>query len=597
LKVSEWADKYRKLSPESSAEPGQWDTNRAPFQREIMDTYNDPSVKETWVKKSAQVGWTEILNNVIGYIVAQEPGPTILVQPTKEMAEAWSKDRLAPMLRDSPALHNKVKTQQRSSGNTMLHKTFPGGHITMAGSNSPSSLASRPIRNALFDEVDRFPPSAGEEGDPVNLTKKRTTTFWNRTIFGGSTPTVKGASRIDLAYESGDQRKYYVPCPHCGHMQTLKWSQDTVIFDKHNPLITAYYRCESCAGEIHDRHLLPMLRKGQWRASKPFNGVASFHINELYSPWVTFGEMARNFIDAKRGGRETLKTWINTALGECWEERGERPAWESIKARAEPYQLMTVPSGGLLLTAGVDTQNDRLAVSVVAWGKGSESWRVYYTELMGDPNQQQVWDQLTRVLEYPYEHATGVKMRIVSACIDSGGHRTQAVYNYIRGKGPQVIAIKGMSTPGKPPLGRPSRVDVAWNGQTVPNGIELWPLGVDTIKAVVYGFLKNTEHGPGFFHTPLGLVDEYYKQLTAEELITKTKAGVPYQVWNATGRNEALDCEVYAYAAAVRAGLDTMNWDDLQAKVSTKARHLQEPASVPSPGKRKRKGTLSQVKL
>lgn len=263
-----------------------------------MDAIADPAVREVIVQKSAQVGWTEILLNVIGYHVHQDPSPILMVQPTLEMAEAFSKDRLAPMVRDTPALRGLIADpRSRDSGNTLLHKTFPGGHITMAGANSPAGLASRPIRLALFDEVDRFPVSAGAEGDPVSLGRKRTTTFWNRKTLMGSTPTVKGESRIEAAFEGGDQRYYYVPCPHCDEFQRLVWAQ--VKWDEGQP-DTARYVCQHCGTMLTDADKPQMLRAGEWRASRPSQGIASFHISELYSPWVTWPEMARSFLEAKR---------------------------------------------------------------------------------------------------------------------------------------------------------------------------------------------------------------------------------------------------------------------------------------------------------
>ena len=320
LTVSDWADAERRLSSESSAEPGIWRTDRAPYQRGIMDAVADETVREIWVMKSAQVGWTEILNNVIGYHIHQDPAPMLLVQPTLEMAEAWSKDRLAPMVRDTPALAERIADpRSRDSGNTLLHKKFAGGHLTVAGANSPAGLASRPIRIVLFDEVDRYPASAGTEGDPISLGKKRAATFWNRKVLAGSTPTIKGSSRIESGFESGDQRFYHVPCVHCGELQRLVWSQ--VRWPDGQPEL-AVYACVACGAELTDADKPKMLRAGQWVASRESRGIASFHISELYSPWSTWADMAVAFVQAKKLP-ETLQTWINTSLGETFEERGD----------------------------------------------------------------------------------------------------------------------------------------------------------------------------------------------------------------------------------------------------------------------------------
>src|SRR5882672_4269896 len=267
LTVSQWADAHRRLSSESSAEPGEWHTSRAPYQRGLMDAVADPAIREIWVMKAAQIGWTEILNNVIGFHIDQDPAPILLVQPNLEMAEAWSKDRLAPMIRDTPALRGKIADPRaRDTGNTLLHKTFAGGHLTIAGANSPAGLASRPIRIVLFDEVDKFPSSAGAEGDPISLGKKRSTTFWNRKMLAGSTPTIKGSSRVEEGFEASDQRYYFVPCPHCQEFQRLTWPQ--VRWPEGRPE-AAVYVCQHCGAEISEAQKPAMILAGEWRASKP----------------------------------------------------------------------------------------------------------------------------------------------------------------------------------------------------------------------------------------------------------------------------------------------------------------------------------------
>lgn len=279
LTVSEWSDRNRVLSPEASAEAGQWNTFRAEYQRGIMDSLNDPLIDTVVVMKSSQVGWTEILNNVAGYYIDQDPSPILAVQPTVDMGKAWSKDRFSPMLRDTPCLRGKVRDARvRDSGNTVLHKTFPGGHITIGGANSPAGLASRPIRIVLGDEIDRWPHSAGTEGDPWKLACKRTTTYWNRKKIVGSTPTIKGFSRIESLFEESDQRRYYVPCPHCDEFQVMKWAQ--VQWPEGQPQDACYY-CEVCGGEITDTDKLAMIRLGEWRAESESRGVAGFHLNEL----------------------------------------------------------------------------------------------------------------------------------------------------------------------------------------------------------------------------------------------------------------------------------------------------------------------------
>jgi phage terminase large subunit GpA-like protein len=369
LTVSQWADAHRVLSPEASSEPGRWSTARAEYQRGIMDAMSDPDVETVVVMKSAQVGWTEIVNNVVGFHIHQDPAPILVVQPTVEMAETWSKDRLAPMLRDSPVLREKVANPRaRDSGNTLLHKGFAGGHLTMAGANSPAGLASRPIRLVLFDEVDRFGASAGAEGDPITLGRKRTTTFWNRKILMGSTPTTSGVSRIERAFLSSDRRRYHVPCPHCGHEQVLRWPR--VKWPEGRPA-EALYHCEDCGAGWSDAQRWRAVKMGRWIAEGEFNGVAGFHINELASTWRKLAETVKDFLDAK-DEPEMLKAWVNTALGETWAGGGEAPDWRASMTGASlaawPCASMGVGADGI---GGRAAAPERHRVCVVGLGAGA----------------------------------------------------------------------------------------------------------------------------------------------------------------------------------------------------------------------------------
>jgi phage terminase large subunit GpA-like protein len=544
LTVSQWADLHRRLPAESAAEPGQWRTDRAPFQRGIMDAVSDPLVREVWVMKSAQVGWTELLLNVIGFHVDQDPAPMLLVQPTLDIGESFSKDRLAPTVRDTPVLRDKIKdAKSRDSGNTLLHKTFPGGHITIGGANSPAGLASRPIRVALFDEIDRFPPSAGTEGDPISLGRKRTTTFRNRVVMAGSTPTIKGASRIESGFESGDQRFYYVPCPHCDTFQRLVWAQ--VRWDEGRP-DTAAYACQHCGAVLTDADKGEMLRQGEWRASKPTTGIASFHISELYSPWVTWPEMARSFLEAKRLP-ETLQTWINTALGECWEDKGETLEGGALAGRVEAYTPDHVPAGVKLVTIGTDVQDDRLEATVWGWGDGEEAWRLGHHVMRGDPGQASLWAEHDDLLKRRYTTDDGRTLVMEACCIDSGGHYTEQVYRYAAArKRFRVWAIKGASGQGR--LIWPKR---AGRGRSV--SVDLWLIGVDTAKDLLFGRLKRSiEPGPGYIHFDAATEPEYLEQLTNETVVTRVAMGRRVRMWKprtAGARVEALDCFVYAYAA------------------------------------------------
>lgn len=465
----------------------------------------------------------------------------LFVQPTVEMGLAWSKDRLAPMIRDTKVLRDLVKTpKSKDSGNTLLHKTFPGGHLTIAGANAPSGLAMRPVRLVLCDEVDRYPMSAGSEGDPVYLAAKRSQTFWNRKLLMGSTPTVKGVSRIEQEYELSDQRRFYVPCPHCQELQTLKWKQ--VQWPKGKPE-AAYYACEHCGAVIHDTEKQAMLSQGQWIAEGKTNGVAGFHINELYSPWSTFGEIAAAFIKAK-DHPATLQTWVNTALGETFEEEGETVEAEGLLERREQYE--TLPEGVLILTAGVDIQADRIEIGVDGWGLGEESWGVEKIILYGDPDQAQVWADLDEALQGTYLFGDKNQMHITGVCIDSG-YKTQFVYDFVKSRrARRIYAIKGVAGQGRPIVSAPTRKKQGKNS----GAVELFSIGVDGAKAIIYSRLRLPEPGPGYCHFHQDYDEEHFLQLTAEKLVTKYRKGFPYREWQKTRpRNEALDLRVYSYAA------------------------------------------------
>lgn len=574
LTLSEWADTYAYLSPESSAEAGKW--RSLPYQVGIMDAFSDATVERITLIKSARVGYTKIINHAIGYHVHQDPCPILVVQPTIEDAEGYSKDEVSPMLRDTPCLAGLVAdARTRDSNNTILKKSYPGGNLIMVGANSPRGFRRISARIVLFDEVDAYPPSAGAEGDQIMLGIRRTEYYWNRKIVLGSTPTVSGLSRIEDSFNQSDQRRYFVPCPYCGYMQFFKWQGLT--WPKGKPEQAAY-ECESCEKLIPHSQKRWMVERGEWRATRPFSGHAGFHIWAAYSysPNATWAKLAGERESIGKN-REKLKTFINTVLGECWEDRGSQPAWEGLHARCEPYRFMKIPAPAYLLTAGIDVQHNRLACVVRAWGKGEESWLIYWGELFGNPAEPAVWRQLDGLLQRSYPHASGAQLRIVAAAIDSGGHSTQPVYNYCRTRAPVAFPIKGQSQAGKPIIGRPTPQDVAYGGSKIKGGIQLWPVGSDTAKSTIYSRLQQAE-GQGVYHWPIGLDAEYFQQLTAEKQITKYHKGYPKTEWVKTGpRNEALDCEVYAYAAAIRAGLQRLNFDQIEEQFKQPA----TPAPAP----------------
>ena len=546
LTISEWADQHRQLSAESTAEPGQWYTSRAEYQRGIMDAFSDATVQDVVVMSSAQVGKTEILNNVVAYFVDQDPSPMLCVQPTLEMGEAWSKDRLAPMLRDTICLRGKVKDpRSRDSGNTLLHKIFPGGHITVAGSNSAASLASRPIRIVLCDEVDRYPASAGTEGDPVNLALQRSANFWNRKHGLFSTPTIKDASRIEAAYRDSDQRRYAVPCGDCGEFQYLSWGQ--VKYQDDDPA-TAAYECQFCKARWNDGTRYRAVRLGRWQPSAPFNGTAGFHLNAIYSPWVSLSSLVKDWF-AAQSSPERLKTFVNTKLGETWEERHEAQTNpQLLLSRCEAYAdedgaPTPVPERVVILTAGVDIQADRIEAEVIGWGRDEESWSLGYFVIPGDTARTEVWRDLDELLSRVWDHPLGLKFRLHAACIDRS-YNDAMVQRFLRTTvNRRVFAI----------VGRAGAVPIWPRKPSHAKGSVFYLVGIDAIKDAIGARLRLAEHGPGYMHFAIGpnYDLDHFEQLTAERKFTVYHHGFPRREWRKKegARNEALDCRVYGYAA------------------------------------------------
>ncbi|WP_316219077.1 phage terminase large subunit family protein [Bradyrhizobium sp. SZCCHNR2026] len=598
LTVSEWADEYRVLSPEASSEPGKWSTARVEPSRGIMDAFADPETEIITCMVAAQTVKTEVINNVAGYHVHLDPCPMLILQPTLQMAEAYSKDRLAPMIRDTPELAGKLGNAARDSEDTILHKKYAGGHITMAGANSPASLASRPIRILLCDEVDRYEASAGKEGDPVSLAIERTTTFWNRKIALVSTPTIKGASRIEASYEESDQRRFFVPCPECGHMQHLQWKQ--VRWPDGKPM-EARYHCEYMdpdTGELCDRawseaERLKAISRGVWIATRPeVRGHAGFHLNRIASPWRALGEMARDFVLVRKHP-ERLKTWVNTRLAETWEERGERANPDSIYGRREEYDAAVVlPFGVGTITASVDIQDDRAEIEWCGWGADDESWSLDYKVHYGVPNTPGFWEVIDNALLRTFQHPAGVEMRVEASCIDSGGHFTQHVYNFVRTRmGRRVYAIKGMAGPGRPIWPVKGTVNKAKN-------VTIFVLGVDQAKDMHYKRLEIQEPGPGFCHFPIAehYDKKYFDGLTAEKAILKTdKKGFTVKEWHKVQqRNEPLDLRVYNIAARLSLGI---NMERRMMALRAAAAHVLNAAPMQSKGVREEEARPSQEEV
>jgi phage terminase large subunit GpA-like protein len=557
LTVSQWADRERRLSPEASAEPGRWDTGRTAYLRDVMNAMNDPAITRIVCIKGSQVGWTEVLNNVLGYLISEDPGPVLIIQPSLEMAEAWSKDRLAPMLRDTPCLAGKVHSPlARDSSNTLRQKVFAGGRLAIVGANSPAGLASRPVRIVIADEVDRFPVSAGSEGDPLSLAAKRQLTFWDRKTLLGSTPTLKDMSVIWREWLASDQRRFFVRCHACDHEQPLVWSNvrwDKTDAGKHLPS-TAHYVCEACSSVWTDSDRHDAVAKGRWVATNPdVADVAGFHVPGFLSPWTPLAYIVSEFLAARRDP-QLLQVWSNTVLGEPTEPLQETIEGSSLSRRGEVYGAQSIPNQVLLLVAGVDVQADRLEVQVVGFGAHEESWIVRYEVLPGDPSQTSVWKLLDNVLTEPYCTDTGRELRIRATAIDTGGHHQHQVLLYCQQRRHRnCLPIKGASGPR--PIW-PARVSRTKTNQRI------WVVGVDAGKDAIYGRLRITEPGPGYVHFPIGIPfdAEYFAQLTSEVVRTRYNEGRPYRVWVLPPgiRNEVLDVSVYCLAArhATRIRLD-----------------------------------------
>lgn len=551
LLISDWADQYRFLSSKSSAEPGRWRTDRTPYLREIMDTLSpkNPTQKVVFMA-GAQVGKTECGNNWLGSIIALFPGPTLAIQPTVDIAMKFSKQRIAPLIEESPAVKVKVKpSRSRDSGNTLLTKEFPGGVLMLGGANSAAALRSMPIKNLFADEVDAWPEDVEGEGDPLQLAERRTTTFPRRKIFICSTPTIKDASRIEREYLRSDQRRYFVPCPFCNHYQTLKWANLNWQDDELG------YVCENCNTKIPEWHKTNMLQAGEWRATVTTGDplVVGFHLNSLYSPlgWKSWSQIVQEFLVSKSDSA-LLKVWVNTVLGETFEDQYvSKLGADALQERAEVYDPSIVPDSAFIVTVGVDVQDNRLSVLTCAWGLDEECWILDWQEIFGDPSGEHLWGQLDKIVTTERKWASGYSRRPDAIAIDSGGHFTHEAYQYSRERRKfNVLAIKGVSQRNKPIIGKPSKVDVNYRGQIIQKGGRVFPVGTDTAKTTLYGRLSRTD-GNGIIHFHHGLTTEFYNQLTSEKKQMRYHKGFPVSEWVkiSTRRNEVLDCFVYAYAA------------------------------------------------
>ena len=570
LTVSEWAAEHRILSRESSAEAGPWRNERTPYMVEPMNAFNDPRVREISVVAMSQVGKSEVELNIIGYIIDQDPGSVLYIQPNLDDAKKFSRLRIAPMIRDCDTLRTKVsEVRSRDAGNTVLQKTFPGGMLTMVGSQSPSALASTPARYVLGDEVDRWAMSAGSEGDPWALAAARTTTFYNAKMVAVSTPTIKGYSRIEKLFLDGTQERWCSQCPSCGEWHNITFDDIKFDFDttgsgrrKSYTLHSVHWCCPSC-GCLHTEAEM-RAQPARWIAENPGaieRGRRSFWVNAFSSPWRSWDKIVLKFLEVKNDPEE-LKVFYNTVLGELWEDRGDLEDEDTMLARREDYGTaedgtpVELPDGVLVLTCGVDTQDDRLEYEVVGHGHYGETWGIKKGIIMGDPNYDEPWERLDEVVSHVYKFRNGRGLTVSMTCVDSGGHKTQSVYMQTRARlQRRIFAIKGQGGDGIPYTKPPSKVKIVVGGKAVGQ-TWLYSIGVDAGKAAIMTALKVQEAGPKYCHFPRdndrGYDLNFFNGLLSEKLVMKNERGRTRWVWEKLKgheRNEALDCRNYALAA------------------------------------------------
>lgn len=573
LTVTEWAERNRRLSAESAAEPGPWRTERTPYLRELMNAWTDPKVRHIVMVAASQVGKSEFLNNCIGYVIDQDPGSILFIHPTTIDAKEYSKLRIAPMIRDCPTLRVKVSDpKSRDSGNTILQKTYPGGILTMCGSTEAHALASKPIRYVLGDERDRWALSAGNEGDPWGLAMARQTTFYNAKSGEASTPTVKNASAIEASYATGTMERWKSCCPHCGEYHEIRWAD--IRFDYDEKLIAGsktykvrdiYYICPGCG--CISTELEMKNAPARWEADNPDayeQGTRSFWLNAFVSKWASWESIILKYLEAIGNSRK-MQVVYNTCFGELWEDRGDLQDEDSLMARREEYHA-ELPDGVLVLTAGVDTQDDRMEYEIIGHGHFGETWGIEKGLIMGRPDDDATWAKLDemvfdRVLHF--ENGIGLKMSM--SFVDEGGHFTQDVRLRCRERiGKKVFCIKGMPGPDKPYTAPPKQMKIVVKGRIIGKCWQ-YQLGVDAGKQIIMDNLAVQTPGSKYCHFPRR--DDYgsafFAGLLSERLVYKQNKRQPWQWEKIPGheRNEVLDCRNYAMAAfkALPADLDKID--------------------------------------
>ena len=569
LWVDEWADEYMRIPRDTgAAEPGKYRTLRTPYAREPMRCLSPAHpCKRVVTMVASQLMKTQIALNWIGALIHMVPSNILTLLPSLGLAKRVS-SRIGKTIKATPVLRERVAaSRSRDSRNTMDTKEFEGGSLYVTTAGSAANLAELSARYVYGDEIDRWEVDVGEEGDPIELAETRGSTFGrNAKFYFSSSPTIKGASRIDDLFEGSDQRYYYVPCPTCGHMQTLEWerlhySQDFSV---------VHYECagSDCDVLIEEHHKGDMLARGEWRAHAKGDGeTIGFHLNALYSPlgWTGWKSLAKQFEKAKKaqakGDLEPMQVFYNTRLAKVWDSAQEQTKASVLieRARREGFSLGAMPAAVMMITGAVDVQADRLEFMAMGWGVGMERWVIDHRVIAGDPSDERTWAVLDELLKERYRHPCGVGLGILAVAVDSGGHHTDEVYQFCRvRRWRNIFAIKGASKPGKPVIAqRPSMVDVTWKGQTERGGAELWFVGTDTAKDWIYNRYP-FENGPGALHFANDLPDEFFAQCVAERKVAKYVRGHKRIEWikGKAERNEALDLMVYCLAMAHYLGIN-----------------------------------------
>lgn len=559
---TEWADKYLRLEASASAEPGRYRSSRVPYIRDILDALgSDDPCQHVVVMKGAQLGLTTAGLAWTGWTMQSQPAPMIWIYPTDALGKRASKQRLAPMIASVPELRDLVSDpRSRDSSNTQNEKEFRNGRILITGSNSPTALRSMAAKRIMLDEVDGFTVETSE-GEVSQLAIKRAATFPDRKVLWISTPTVAGISRIEAEFHRGDQQYFMVPCQSCGHQQPIAWAQ--IKWTRGQP-DTAAFHCVECDHRHEEHTKTKLLRDGEWQATADAAdpAIKSFHISSLYSPvgWYSWEQAVRDFLDAKHAqDNQRLMAWTNTVLGETWQSDTDQLDGNILATRRED-NAGKVPPGYDVLTAAVDTQQESLRYSVHAWARGESCMVLEYGTIHGDPGRPETWRRLTPILETSWEQeGTGRFLDIVTTCIDSGGHKTQAVYDYVRGKQPRIWAIKGRGEPTAPIWVAPSRKSRAGGGKAK---VILPTVGTYAAKDLIFSRLQlpppvDGNDEPGWVRFSDQLPDEYFDELTAETKVAKFKNGFRHYEWRKIRpRNEALDLFVYNLA-----GLRSLNVD------------------------------------